>query len=99
MTKYVSGTPRSVSVLLLHGRHRRHTPREMQQLTLAVVCLPSDSPFRLSYKIAATAFRVSENYNPIRPGSITFDEHVSDHAPGRRSLLPRWRVPLPLRVA
>ena len=39
MTKYVSGTPRSVSVLLLHGRHRRHTPREMQQLTLAVVCL------------------------------------------------------------
>lgn len=44
---------------------------------------PDSHKFRIVYEITATTPGATAYYNPVRPGSIASDEHVSDRATGK----------------
>ena len=63
--------------------------READGYTRYELLAPGSGKFRILYEISAVAAGATHYCNPIRPGSVASDEHVTDRATGKP--LP-WRV-------
>jgi hypothetical protein len=56
--------------------------QEADAYTRYELLAPATHSFRITYEITATAVGATDYYNPIRPGSVASDEHVTDRATG-----------------